>query len=81
MFQAAPPFKLALAAVLLHKQPQSPEEVATALAPRYAKAPFFTLGFVEEQLHSLQVVGILKVDAQGRYALTRTGEARVQKNL
>lgn len=81
MPQTKPPFKLALAALFLDKKPRGAAQAAEELRKEYVGAPFFTPDFVAYQLHSLKAVGILEVDENGLYSMTRSGEERVSKNL
>lgn len=76
-----PPFKLALAALFLDGKPRGFMEAAEDLRPEYQGARFFTPDFVAYQLHSLKAVGILEIDDNNLYSLSRSGEKRVRKSL
>ena len=81
MPQTKPPFKLALAALFLDKKPRDATLAAEELREDYAGSRFFNPDFVAYQLHSLKAVGILQVDENNFYSITRSGEERVSKNL
>ncbi len=75
------PFKLALAALFMDNEARDPAAAMDALHEEYAHARFFTREFVAYQLHSLKAVGILQVDENGRYSITRSGAERVRGSL
>lgn len=81
MPQAKPPFKLALAALFLDNMPRDAARAAEDLRAEYACSRFFSPDFVTYQLHSLRAVGILQVDENGFYSLSKSGEERVKKSL
>lgn len=83
MSKAKPPFKLALAAVLLDGRPRDLGELMKALAPEYQGQAFFEQKHVLYCLQGLKAVGIVSSAAGSEplYSLTGYGAERVRKNL
>ena len=90
MFNAKPPFRLAVGAVLLDGVPRTPAEVLNALRPDYTGERLATLPNVEEQLQALKAVGVVKIAAEAlgeegelvqTYIVSDYGRDKVQRNL
>lgn len=75
------PFKLAVAALFVDKEQLDCAQVIKCLDADYKERKILCTANVENALHSLKVVGILKNLDGGGYALTAQGRARVLKYL
>jgi hypothetical protein len=81
-----PPFKLAVAALLLDDIARTPSAVLTDLAGEYGDSRLLVRANVEAALQSLKAVGIVAtvMDSAAQepaYTLTRSGKNKVVKVL
>lgn len=75
------PFKLAVAALFIEQERLDCAQVIKSLDSDYKGHKILCAANVENVLHGLKVIGILKSFEDGRYALTAQGRTRVLKSL
>ncbi len=77
-----PPFKLALAVLLMDGPPRSAEELLEALRPLYGAEKICALRTVASGLLNLKALGIVRpAEAGDRWELTRSGRERVLRAI
>ena len=85
MFNAKPPFKLAIASSFLDGATRDSVEVMAVMKKDYEGEKLFTQNGIDINLQSLKAVGILKIASENAthisYEITEYGRKKVQKAL